>query len=79
MELNKVYLEIPEFSGENVPVTVAARVMKKDPQFIRQGIILGFLKIGVAFKKDGSSQFDYYISPRKLWEETGFIYNGEEE
>ena len=79
MEPNKIYLEIPEFSGENVPVTVAARVMKKDPQFIRQGIILGFLKIGVAFKKDGSSQYDYYISPRKLWEETGYVYNGEEE
>ncbi len=46
-----------------MPVSVAARVMKKDQQFIRQGIILGFLKFGVAFKKEGSSQYDYYISP----------------
>lgn len=61
--------------GENVPVSVAARVMKKDRQFIRQGIILGFLKFGVAFKKEGSSQYDYYISPMKFWEETGYVYN----
>ena len=62
--------------GENVPVNVAARVMKKDQQFIRQGIILGFLKFGVAFKKEGSSQYDYYISPIKFWQETGYVYDG---
>ena len=50
--------------------------MKKDQQFIRQGIILGFLKFGVAFKKEGSSQYDYYISPIKFWEETGYVYDG---
>ena len=72
MDKSKVYLEVPEFTGENVPVAVAARVMKKDQQFIRQGIILGFLKFG------GSSQYDYYISPMKFWEETGFVYAGEE-
>ena len=64
MDKSKVYLEVPEFTGENVPVAVAARVMKKDQQFIRQGIILGFLKFGVAFKKEGSSQYDYYILGR---------------
>ena len=78
MDKSKVYLEVPEFTGENVPVAVAARVMKKYQQFIRQGIILGFLKFGVAFKKEGSSQDDYYISPMKFWEETGFVYAGEE-
>lgn len=78
MEEKKVYVKIPEFTGENVPVAVAARVMKKDQQFIRQGIILGFLKFGVAFKKEGSSQYDYYISPIKFWMETGYIYKGEE-
>ena len=30
MDKSKVYLEVPEFTGENVPVAVAARVMKKD-------------------------------------------------
>lgn len=78
MEKEKIYLEVPNFTGENVPVNVAARVMKKDPQFIRQGIILGLLKFGVAFKKEGSSQYDYYISPMKFWQETGFVYDGVE-
>ena len=32
MEEKKVWLEVPRFTGENVPVNVAARVMKKDPQ-----------------------------------------------
>ena len=76
MDRNKVYLEVPKFTGENVSVPVAARVMKKDQQFIRQGIILGFLKFGVAFKKEGSFQYDYYISTMKFWEETGYVYNG---
>lgn len=78
MEEKRVYINIPELTGENVPVAVAARVMKKDQQFIRQGIILGFLKFGVAFKKEGSSQYDYYISPMKFWQETGYVYKGEQ-
>ena len=78
MDKEKIYLEVPKFTGENVPVNVAARVMKKDPQFIRQGLIWGFLRFGVAFKKDGSTQYDYYISPMKFWQETGYVYDGEE-
>ncbi len=79
MEEKKVYLEIPRFTGENVPVAVVARVMRKDKQFVRQGIIQGILDIGTAFKKEGSEQYDYYISPLKLWKETGYIYNGVKE
>lgn len=75
----KIYLDVPEFSGENIPVAVAARIMKKDKQFIRQGIIQGLLDIGVAFKKEGNEQYDYYISPLKFWKATGFVYNGEKE
>lgn len=29
--------------------------MKKDPQFIRQGLIFGFLKIDVVYKKEAGS------------------------
>lgn len=75
----KIYVELPKFTGANVPVTVVAKALNKDPQFIRQGIIQGFLKFGVAFKKEGSSQYDYYISPMKLWQETGYIYRESEE
>lgn len=79
MDKDRVYLEVPKFTGENVPVAVAARVMRKDKQFVRQGIIQGLLKFGVAFRKEGSEQYDYYISPMKLWQETGYIYDGSRE
>lgn len=77
MKDEKIYYPIPEFTGENVPITEVARIMKKDQQFIRQGIIRGELPFGKAFKKEGSSQYDYYISPKLLWEFTGYVYTGE--
>lgn len=80
----KIFYEIPKFDGKNIPVKEVARLMGKDQQFIRQGIIKGILPIGVAFKKTivdskwneekESSQYDFYISPRLLWEYTGIIY-----
>ena len=75
-EKGKVYYEMPEFSGENIPVVEAAKIMKKDQQFIRQGMIQGILPIGIAYKKEGSKQYDFYISPKLFWEYTGFVYNG---
>lgn len=75
--MEKIYLQVPEFTGANVPVSVAAKVMHKDKQFVRQGILQGILKFGVAFKKSGSGEYDYYISPMKFWQETGFVYRGE--
>lgn len=72
----KIIYEIPEFDGRNVPVKEVAKLMGKDQQFIRQGIINGFLPIGTAFKKEitdsylqkkESTQYDFYISPRLLW------------
>lgn len=74
-----VYQAVPEFTGHNVPVSVVAKVMGKDKQFVRQGMIHGNLPIGSVFKKEGSNQYDYYISPKLLWEFTGFIYRGEAE
>ena len=80
----KIIYEIPEFDGKNIPVVEVAKLMGKDQQFIRQGIIKGYLPIGTAFKKTivdtkwniekESTQYDFYISPRLLWEYTGIIY-----
>ncbi len=74
-ESRKVY-EVPEFDGKNVPVTEAAKIMGKDQQFIRQGMVAGILPIGTVFKKEGSNQYDYYISPKMFWEYTGYVYKG---
>lgn len=65
------------FSGENIPVTTAAKIMKKDQQFVRQGLIKGILPIGAAYKKEGSNQYDYYISPKLFYEYTGYLYQVE--
>lgn len=80
---NKIYYNIPEFSGRNIPIKEIAKLMGKDQQFIRQGIIKGVLPIGTAFKKTittdnynekESSQYDFYVSPKLLWEYTGILY-----
>ena len=80
--------DVPKSDGRNVPVKDVAKLMGKDQQFIRQGIINGKLPIGTAFKKKildskwneekESSQYDFYISPKLLWEYTGIVYNRKE-
>lgn len=78
---------MPEFDGGSVPVAVAARVYGKDATWVRAGIIAGWLPIGVA-TRDGKQitelteidsrygRINFYISPRKLWEETGYVWKG---
>lgn len=41
-KMKRKFMCCPEFDGGNVPVTEAAKIMKKDQQFIRQGMIQGF-------------------------------------
>lgn len=66
------------FSIANIPVTTSAKIMKKDQQFVRQGLNKGILPIGAAYKKEGSNQYDYYISPRLFYEYTGYLYQCKE-
>ncbi len=80
-------MDTMDFSNGSVPVSVAARVYGKDPAWIRAGIIAGWLPIGIA-TRDGQqvndiSEMDskkgrisYHISPKKLYEETGYIWKG---
>ena len=75
------------FETGSVPVRVAARVYGKDASWVRAGIISGWLPIGTA-TRDGErvtdlkqmdsryGRINYYISPNKLYEETGFIWKG---
>ena len=71
----KIY-QIPEFTGENIPLKEAARIMGKDYQWVRLGMIEGLLPIGTAFKLPDSSVYSFYISPRLFWEYTGYVYRG---
>ena len=43
--------DIIQFSGNNVPISEVAKIMKKDKQFVRIGIQEKWLPIGVAYKK----------------------------
>ena len=72
---------------ESVPVSVAAKVYKKDPYWIRGGLIAGWLPIGFATRNgervtsvsqisQKKGRINYYISPKLLYEQTGFMYKG---
>jgi hypothetical protein len=76
------------FATGSVPVSVAARVYGKDASWVRAGIISGWLPIGNATRKgqlitnieDMNSKYgriNFYISPKKLYEETGYLWKGE--
>lgn len=75
------------FGSGSVPVSVVAKVYGKDASWVRAGIISGYLKIGIATRNnevvtsvsDISSKkgrINYYISPRLLYEQTGFVWEG---
>lgn len=77
-----------EFVNGSVPVQVVARIYGKDPAWVRAGIVSGYLPIGFATRKgervtdvkDISSRkgrINFYISPRLLYEETGYLWKGE--
>lgn len=70
------------FKQGSVPIKVVALVYGKDPAWVRAGILSGWLPIGVA-TKDGqrattetTGRINYYVSPKKLYEETGYIWRG---
>ena len=77
-----------EFATGTVPVAVAAKVYGRDASWVRAGIIAGWLPIGRATRDDqiiteieqmGAKfgRISYYISPKLLYEETGYVWKGE--
>lgn len=77
-----------EFPQGSVPVAVAARVYGKDASWVRAGIVSGWLPIGRATRsgklvttiEEMDSRYgriNFYISPKRLYEETGFLWKGE--
>lgn len=76
------------FAPGSVPVAVAARIYGKDATWVRTGLITGYLQIGTATRNGNVittisqmnskyGRINYYISPKKLYEETGYIWKGE--
>ena len=69
----KLYVELPGFTGRNVPIAEIAKAMHKDAQNVRIGLQRGILKFGVAIKLDDSNEYNYYCPDRKVWEEIGYF------
>lgn len=80
-------MEQIEFGKGGVPVRIVAEIYGKDPSWIRAGLITGYLSIGNATRNGQvitsidqmNSKFgriNYYISPKKLYDETGYIWKG---
>jgi len=74
-----------KFTEGSVPVAVAARVYGKNPNWVRAGIICGWLPIGMATRNGKQitsidqmdsklGRINYYISPKRLYEETGYLW-----
>lgn len=77
------------FGKGSVPVRVAAKVYGKDASWVRAGIITGYLPIGAAVRNgkevhdindmnSRKGRINYYISPIKLYQETGYVWKGKE-
>lgn len=78
------------FSNGSVPVSVVAKVYGKDACWVRAGIIAGWLPIGIATRRGKpvtnvsdidirKGRINFYISPQKLYNETGYIWRGKED
>ena len=69
----KMSLAIPDFSEikGGVPVELAAKVMGKEVDYIKQGIREEWLPIGVYI---ANMEEAYYISPKLFWEFTGYRF-----
>lgn len=77
-----------EFASGSVPVFVAARIYGKDASWIRAGIVAGWLPIGKATRggqlvtsleemNSKHGRINFYISPKLLFQETGYLWKGE--
>lgn len=86
-EANKTEPSHIEFGMGSVPVKLVAEIYGKDACWVRAGIITGYLPIGTATRKgkvitsldqmnSKYGHINYYISPKKLYEETGYIWKG---
>lgn len=59
----------------NIPVAVAAKVLKMDNQTVRLLLQNGLVNWGIAYKRPGSCQFSYIIYAKQFYEATGFQYS----
>jgi len=69
----KYQIDVPAFTGRNVPIAEIAKAIGKDAQYVRIGLQQGILNFGYAIKMENSSEYNYYCPDKKVWEETGYF------
>ena len=69
--------QVMSFDGGNIPLRMAAQIMKLDYQTVRLGLIQGEFPIGKALKAKGSKSYTFYISPKLFYDFTGCIVTNE--
>lgn len=76
-----------ELAVGSVPIAIVAKVYGKDSSWVRAGIIAGWLPIGTATRAgkkitdisemdSKKGRISYYISPKLLYEQTGYMWDG---
>ena len=63
-----------EFKKANMPVAVAAKALQVDSQTVRVLLQNNLVSWGLAYKRPGSRNYSYLISPLKFYQETGFLW-----
>ena len=77
MKQNKYYVELPPFTGRNVPISEIAKATGKDAQYIRIGLQRGVFNFGYALKIGDSNEYNYFCPDKKVWEEIGYFRDGD--
>ena len=79
-----------DFKKGSVPVKLVAKIYGKNPEWVRNGIISGYLPIGFATRHGevitdikeiniAKGRTNFYISPKLLYDHTGYAWKGEKE
>lgn len=81
-------MEHTTFAHGSVPISIVAKLYGKDANWVRKGIIEGWLPIGIAtrdgrqitdFKQQNAKhRISYYVSPKLLYEQTGYLWRNEQ-
>lgn len=59
----------------NIPVAVAAKVLKMDCQTVRLLLQNNLVNWGTCYKRKGSRQYSYIIYAKLFYEATGYKYS----
>ena len=62
-------VDLPAFTGRNVPIKEIASAIG----YVRLGLQQGILKFGSAIKVGNSNEYSYYCPDKRVWEETGYF------